>query len=128
MRFNTGRLFTSRAWRVTRGGNSARAVLPFTYNLTLNLRNDRLSSPSLCPGVGLKCAFPMKFDAIPIPRRFRSRHANISPVLGSGEATWKKERRIKDQLPLSQSPPARRCAPSAPRGTIKSRSTIPPRT
>jgi len=63
----------------------------------------------------LKCAFPMKSDAIPIVRRFRGRNANILIL-----RTRRREAGASHQrsTPLSRSSPSR----STLRGTIKSRS------
>ena len=94
----------------------------YTYSPALNLRNDKLAFPSslYLEVARLKCAFSMKFDAIPISARFRGRNANI--VVLRNEA---RERSPASKINSFVSVAG---ASLAPRGTIKSRSAILRRT
>ena len=95
----------------------------YIYSPALNLRNDKLAFPSslYLEVARLKCAFSMKFDAIPISARFRGRNANI--VVLRNEATRERSPASKINSFVSVAG-----ASLAPRGTIKSRSAILRRT
>lgn len=94
----------------------------FIYSPALNLRNDRLAFPSsLClKAARLKCAFPMKFDAIPISRRGAAvSRPQCKYRRTRNEATGERSTasKINSFVPVAG-------ASLAPRGTIKSRSAI----